>query len=161
MSEAERPDRDCDQYCPRRQNALAECTCSRSYDPPKVDSLQDIFDAVVAHLAKQKTRAIDEELGCSYSVSKDGSGPKCAVGIFVPPDLGWGLKGGVFDLQVWGCVREDVKAVPMSRNLLAGLQRVHDNGQNSLKDLKAQLCVLAAAFDLTPIDVNEIQEWTA
>lgn len=118
---------------------------------------QEIFDAVLDHLATQKKRSASRSWECQY---RTVDGLKCAVGALIPDNLyddgmdnsekysgnveniAQGIKDGVYSSELnWVVTHED---------LLHELQRVHDNIVNwgNTNDMRRSILFVSNIYKL-------------
>lgn len=121
-----------------------------SFEKIKIDlSLQEMFDMVCEHAAKQMCRSTSKTAGgCAY---RGDWGHKCFAGIFIPDDqylpamegskIGW-----IFDVDF---DREE---------LLGDLQNDHDSSVD-LDSLKMSMTASAKRSGLDPSKVDLIKHW--
>jgi len=124
---------------------------------------QEIFDAVVKHLAKQKRK-------CAIPTSETGSktdtckyrhnGYACAIGHLIPDEV-YDPKMEGFTLS--GLVDENFSGLPSYfskyRNFLQYLQQAHDFCRG-LSSIKEELGYVAKQFELDPSVIDAISEFS-
>ena len=120
---------------------------------------QQIFDAVVNHLAAQKTQSISPRpdgkgTQCAY---RGENGAKCAVGCLIPDELyDPSMEGDNVDQLA------DINKLPDDLvdhvSLLYDLQFAHDYSL-IVDDLKTNLRMIASLRDLDDSAVDNITEW--
>lgn len=130
-------------------------------------NLQELFDRIVNHLAKQKFQSKEDHM-CKY---RSTSGLSCAIGCLIPddkykPEFDSGKasimkvlkESGIMD----GYTGEDF--APTS-NFLATMQMTHDrfitdsDSEANVIDLKKHLRIVAKQFNLDSHDVDNITSW--
>ena len=152
------------------------------------NSLQEAFDATVAHLAKQKRRAykngslvqaacsLDQAAnGCQYGfITTEGEMLNCAVGCHLPKDNDEymhfsGTVQCLIDYHLG--VREFLDIKPFSDqenfsrtlNFWTELQRAHDCSnlsESPLDCIKYALNKVAYNYSLDPASIETITEWS-
>jgi hypothetical protein len=95
----------------------------------KTLSLQQVFDRVAKHLAKQKVPSKNDR-GCRYRVKKDGKVLKCAMGIFMPKSK----YDARVESKIINCMRLAEFALfegldPRHMDKYRQLQIIHDNSR--------------------------------
>ena len=120
---------------------------------------QEIFDTVVKHLAKQKTKSVlprphGNDMQCVY---RGEGGMKCAVGCLIPDELyDPDMEGDTVDQLA------DLNKLPEDLvehvSLLYNLQFAHDYSAD-IAELKSNLRNSASLFDLNDASIDNITEW--
>ena len=124
------------------------------HDPPK----QQIFDAVIAHLAKQKrqcTALVNGKTSCRYRAAK---GRMCAIGALIPNELyrpEYEYRDILFLVDNYGHLPEWFQEHKL---LLSDLQNAHDSAGDA-NDLRQELKVVAHNWWLDDASVECITEF--
>ena len=121
---------------------------------------QDVFDAVVEHLAIQGRQSLTAAETCGY---RGSGGDKCAVGVLIPD--------GIYEQDLEGeHVKKIIKNHPKIKKIFSGvsipllmqLQQIHDDKNNwqskspfLTKAAAKKLRALAIAYDLSDIAVHQ------
>lgn len=125
---------------------------------------QEIYDKVCKHLAKQKTRAMNDGAGggCAYRAD---DGKKCAVGCLIPYNIwkkevlanGVNTGNGVDDLMT--CSNWAKKEFRGHEYLLCDLQHNHDVAWHTAESLREYLAATAKEYKIKPGAEQSIKTW--
>lgn len=128
-------------------------------------TLQETFDLIVDHLARQKRRGYDTVKKCCTYRTPDGS--RCVVGCLLSQESIDQLEreGRLFDrvhtIALIDRVAQDLKISDLADPLpfYVNMQNVHDDGSNSLASLKGSLKEVAQRYGLNSERVDTITSW--
>lgn len=119
---------------------------------------QEIFNAVVKHMARQGAPAKSEDGTCSYrGAEKDGKQTSCAVGCLIPDDmyLEEMEANTIYTLlryaEAYNIKLPEHITDPANTPLLRQLQKVHDGHDDWVEDwpkMSEKLRFIAAGFNL-------------
>lgn len=138
-------------------------TDTSTYGLPDEVTGQSLFDKIVGHLFTQgrQSRRDVSRTSCAY---RGADGSACAVGCVIPDDR---YTPSIESRAVYAEeVREVVPEIEPHMNLLAALQRVHDDQEEVVTDtagtfqrgaLADKLRTVAAVFDLDDSRIAEFE----
>lgn len=126
----------------------------------EISTLQELFDFVVGHLARQGRPAKNDDGHCVYATSSSPDSLRCAVGCLIDPAKGCALAPGqgAAHESVVEVLPSNVLEIDPETNLLWDLQIAHDKSTSADK-LRSILIGLAAKFSLNPSSVEQITTW--
>ena len=119
---------------------------------------QQIFNIVATHLFAQGKKSEDHSKRCVY---RGANGTKCAVGVLIPDEVyqsKWDQNSFSVD-SIFYLKRDDMQPLAPHRDLLVGLQRIHDNYINwhASQTMHMALSMVAKEFGLLTNSIRKLK----